>query len=51
MNPREASPDPRDQDAHASQTMDPESGVSDDPRVDPTPDKRQSDTDGATREA
>ncbi len=51
MNPREATPDPRDQDTHAAQTMDPESGVSDDPRVDPTPDNRQSDTDGATRDA
>lgn len=43
-------PDPREQDTHAAQILDPEMGQSDDPRVDPTPDKRQSDTDDATRD-
>ena len=46
----ERTPDPREQDTHAAQSLDPEAGISDDPRVDPTPDKRQSDTDGATRD-
>ncbi len=49
MNSPEATPDPREQDAHAAQILDPEAGQSDDPRVDSTPDKRQSDTDSATR--
>ena len=47
----EHTPDPREQDTHAAQILDPESGASDDPRVDPTPDKRQSDTDEAGRDA
>jgi len=38
--------DPRERDPHASQQEDPLSGVSDDPRVDPTPDRRQSDKSG-----
>jgi len=35
--------DPR-LDPAASEEVDPHSGASDDPRVDPTPDRRQSDT-------
>lgn len=38
--------DPRDPDPGASEAVDPHSGRSDDPRVDPTPDRRQSDTSG-----
>lgn len=34
--------DPRETSPHAAQDTDPKSGVSDDPRVDPTPDNRQS---------
>ena len=52
MNEREsAAKDPREKSAGTGvpQDVDPESGASDDPRVDPTPDKRQSDTDSATR--
>jgi len=37
-------PDPRDPDVRDAEDLDPHSGVSDDPRVDPTPDRRQSDT-------
>jgi len=36
--------DPRDPDPHAAQELDPASGASDDPRVDPTPDRRQTDS-------
>ena len=43
-DPREHGNDPA-----ASQEVDPQSGSSDDPRVDPTPDTRQSETDAATR--
>ena len=51
MSQSETTPDPREHDEHAAQILDPEAGQSDDPRVDPTPDKRQSDTDAATRDA
>jgi hypothetical protein len=36
--------DPRSDDVRDAERFDPASGASDDPRVDPTPDKRQSDT-------
>jgi len=38
----ETSSDPREKDPRAAQTIDPQSGASDDPRVDPTPERRQS---------
>ncbi len=43
---RDDNPDPRD-DPRTSQSSDPTAGASDDPRVDPTPDRRQTD-DGPT---
>ena len=43
MSTNESTPDPRENDTHASQILDPESGQSDDPRIDPTPDRRQTD--------
>ncbi len=53
MSASEKAPqDPREQSAGTGQPqqVDPQSGTSDDPRVDPTPDKRQSETDETTRE-
>ena len=44
-------PDPRTLDPREAELLDPEAGASDDPRVDPTPDKRQSDTGTATTTA
>ena len=38
-----ATPDPRERDPRHAQPSDPQSGTSDDPRVDPTPDRRQTD--------
>ena len=48
-----ASKDPREKSVGTGQPqeVDPESGASDDPRVDPTPEKRQSESDGATRKS
>ncbi len=45
----EDSPDPRERGTLPAQDVDPAAGVSDDPRVDPTPDRRHSDADGGTR--
>ncbi len=40
----EKTSDPREKDPREAQTVDPESGASDDPRVDPTPQRRQKDS-------
>ncbi|MBD5634920.1 MAG: hypothetical protein IAI49_10615 [Candidatus Eremiobacteraeota bacterium] len=45
MSTTASKPDPRDPDPRDAQDADPLAGMSDDPRGDPTPDLRQSDTD------
>ncbi|MBC5801330.1 MAG: hypothetical protein GIX03_02965 [Candidatus Eremiobacteraeota bacterium] len=51
MNGDDDSPDPRERGPLPSQDVDPAAGTSDDPRVDPTPDRRHTDdADGGTRD-